>query len=92
MSDYKYSFYANMLKLYRRYLEQMEGRNSLERYMMQRSLLDKVKECAEACNVSEANFTDKQLYTAFIEEKKFIEEETRKTNEILERDFCIRID
>lgn len=92
MNDYKYSHYANMLKLYRRYLEQMEGRNSLERYMMQRSLLDKVKECAAACDVSEADFTNKQQYKAFIEEKKFIEEEIKKTNEILERDYYIRID
>jgi hypothetical protein len=70
----------------------MEGKNSCNRYMLQRSILDKVKECADVCEISETDFTDKQQYIAFTEEKKFIEEEIKKTNEILERDYWIRID
>ncbi len=92
MTDHKYIHYVNMMSLYRRYLEQMEGRISCERYMLQRSLLDKIKECAAACDVSETDFMDKQQYTAFTEGKKFLEEEIKRTNEILERDYCIRID
>lgn len=95
MIDNKYSSYLLMLKVYHDFLKGLEtstAKDSSTRYMMQRNLLDKVKEASTACDISEGDFADKQQFIAFKEEQKFIDEEINKTNEILEKEFCLRID
>jgi hypothetical protein len=94
MTENKYLNYLLKLKFYRDFLKDVEtntGKDSSTRYMMQKRLLDKVKEAAAACDSSETDFTDKQQFMAFMEEQKFIEEEISKTNEILLTEFHIRM-
>lgn len=90
MNANRYPVFLTKLKLYHNYLKGMEERNSLDRYMLQRSLLVQIKK--DACDICEDDFADKQEFLTFMKEEKFIEEEINKTNEILEREFHIRID